>query len=129
MTSSKPYLIRAIHEWIVDNQMTPYVYVNTGIDGLSLPEHLYADDPLILNIAPVACQQLQMHNDKITFQTRFSGRIFSIVLPVAAVIAIVARENGQGMTFDIEEASQSEAADEVKNTTETKTKRGLKIIK
>ncbi len=101
MTDSKPYLIRAIYEWICDNDQTPYLYVDTRLQGLLLPEHLYTDNPLILNISPSACQNLQLTNEDITFQARFSGQAFDIYLPIRAIMAIVARENGQGMTFEV----------------------------
>ncbi len=142
MTDSKPYLIRAIYEWICDNEQTPYLYVDTRAQNLLLPEHLYADNPLILNISPSACQNLQLGNEDITFQARFSGKVFDIYLPIGAIMAIVARENGQGMTFEVtldENDSDADTDDEnnknksEKNTnTQEKPKKkkgGLKVVK
>lgn len=101
MTNSRPYLIRAIYEWICDNNCTPYLYANTAVKNVLLPEHLLVENPLILNVAPSACNNLLMDNEGVSFQARFSGRVFDIYLPIDAVIAIVARENGQGMTFEM----------------------------
>lgn len=101
MTDNKPYLIRALHAWICDNECTPYLYINTQTDGLYLPAHLLAENPLILNLSPNACKDLCLENDGISFQARFSGQVFDVYLPIDAVIAIVARENGQGMTFEL----------------------------
>ncbi len=131
MTDSKPYLIRAIYEWICDNTQTPYVYVDTRVQGLLLPENLYADNPLILNISPAACQHLQLANEAITFQARFGGRVFDIYLPVDAVMAIVARENGQGMTFEVALPDESGGDSQSNNNDKDKTpeKRGLKVVK
>lgn len=137
MTDSKPYLIRAIYEWICDNEQTPYIYIETRVKGLLLPENLYADNPLILNISPSACQNLNLANESITFQARFSGRVFDIYLPVDAVIGVVARENGQGMTFEVvlpDDADEHNDTLPKESTSENQTskqnnKRGLKIVK
>lgn len=137
MTDSKPYLIRAIYEWICDNEQTPYIYIDTRVKGLLLPENLYADNPLILNISPSACQNLNLANESITFQARFSGRVFDIYLPVDAVIGVVARENGQGMTFEVvlpDDADEHNDTLPTESTSENQTskqnnKRGLKIVK
>lgn len=137
MTDSKPYLIRAIYEWICDNEQTPYIYIETRVKGLLLPENLYADNPLILNISPSACQNLNLANESITFQARFSGRVFDIYLPVDAVIGVVARENGQGMTFEVVLPDDADEHDDTlpkesfseNQTTKQNNKRGLKIVK
>lgn len=105
MTDNKPYLIRALHEWMWDNDCTPYLYVNTDCEGLQLPEYLFAENPLILNTSPNACKDLELGNDAISFQARFSGEVFDIYLPMSSIIAIIARETGQGMTFEIPEIS------------------------
>lgn len=137
MTDSKPYLIRAIYEWICDNEQTPYIYIDTRVKGLLLPENLYADNPLILNISPSACQNLNLANESITFQARFSGRVFDIYLPVDAVIGVVARENGQGMTFEVVLPDDTDEHNDTlpkesfseNQTTKQNNKRGLKIVK
>ncbi len=142
MTDSKPYLIRAIYEWICDNTQTPYIYVDTRVKGLLLPKHLYGDNPLILNISPSACQDLQLGNEEITLQARFAGRAFDIYLPIGAIMAVVARENGQGMTFEVMLPDERDSDDgnlsdgdekNQKNTDNTKKstkkKGGLKVVK
>ncbi len=101
MTSSQPYLIRAIYEWIVDNDLTPYLMVDAKKRGTIVPED-YLDElgRIILNISPSATSGLLMTNEEVTFSARFSGQSMSIVVPVYSVRAIYARENGQGMMFD-----------------------------
>ncbi len=101
MTSSQPYLIRAIYEWIVDNDLTPYLMVDATKRGTVVPED-YLDEQgrIILNISPNATSGLLMTNEEVTFSARFSGQSMSIVVPTFSVRAIYARENGQGMIFD-----------------------------
>lgn len=135
MTDSKPYLIRALYEWICDNEQTPYVYIDTRLQGLLLPDNLYDENPLILNIAPSACQYLQLGNENITFEARFGGRVFAVVLPVPAILAIVAKENGQGMSFEVHEPDTAETDTADKNDkaqvnrSSAGGKSGLKVIK
>jgi len=111
MTSSQPYLIRAIYEWIVDNDLTPYLMVDATRSGTVVPED-YLDEKgmIILNISPSATSELLMSNDEVTFNARFSGQAMSIVVPVYSVKAIYARENGQGMMFDGEDTKAEPAA-------------------
>ena len=101
MTSSQPYLIRGIFEWIVDNDLTPYLMVDANKRGTVVPED-YLDEKgrIILNISPNATSGWLMTNEEITFNARFSGQSIAIVVPVYSVRAIYARENGQGMMFD-----------------------------
>ena len=101
MTSSQPYLIRGIFEWIVDNDLTPYLMVDASKRGTVVPED-YLDEKgrIILNISPNATSGLLMTNEEITFNARFSGQSIAIVVPTYSVRAIYARENGQGMLFD-----------------------------
>ena len=101
MTSSQPYLIRAIFEWIVDNNLTPYLMVDATKRGTVVPED-YLDElgRIILNISPGATSGFLITNDEVTFSARFSGQSMGIVVPVYSVRAIYARENGQGMMFN-----------------------------
>ena len=101
MTSSQPYLIRAIYEWIVDNDLTPYLMVDAKKRGTIVPED-YLDElgRIILNISPNATSGLLMTNEEVTFSARFSGQSMGIVVPTYSVRAIYARENGQGMMFN-----------------------------
>ncbi|WP_284155216.1 ClpXP protease specificity-enhancing factor [Sulfuricystis thermophila] len=109
MSSTKPYLIRAIYEWCVDNGHTPYLVVQVDAHT-RVPREYVRDGQIVLNISPEATHQLMMGNDEISFQTRFGGAPFQVSVPVAAVAAIYARENGQGMAFEVtaEEASATE---------------------
>lgn len=99
MTSNKPYLLRALNEWIIDNGQTPHIIVDINAQAVEVPEQAIQDGKLVLNIAPQATRNLEIGNDSITFQARFSGSPFDIFLPIEAVMAIYARENGQGMMF------------------------------
>ena len=108
MTSTKPYLIRAIFEWCVDQGFVPYLTV--AVDAKTrVPRGHVRDGQITLNIGPEATQQLLLGNEEITFQARFNGAAFPVVVPIDAVVAIFARENGQGMAF---EAVTNQAADE-----------------
>ncbi|MEM7257365.1 MAG: ClpXP protease specificity-enhancing factor [Pseudomonadota bacterium] len=109
MTSSQPYLIRAIYEWIVDNNLTPYLMVDATRKGAIVPED-YLDEQgrIILNISPSATSELLMNNEEVTFNARFSGQAIGIVVPTYCVKAIYARENGQGMMFNDEGNEESE---------------------
>jgi stringent starvation protein B len=103
MTPSRPYLIRAIHEWIVDNSMTPHLLVNAQAAGVQAPQQYAENGKLILNIAPQAVTNLNLDNEIIFFNARFSGTPMDVAVPTAAVLAIYARENGQGIVFNEDE--------------------------
>ena len=110
MVTTKPYLIRAIHEWCADSGLTPYLAVQVDA-RTQVPHDFVLDGQIVLNVSTDATHQLVLGNDEITFQTRFNGASFPVVVPVAAVVAIYARENGQGMAFEVD-SSAAEAADE-----------------
>lgn len=99
MTPSRPYLIRALYEWIVDNEMTPYVLVDAEHSGAQVPSRYVENGKIVLNVAPAAVNDLQMNNSAVAFNARFGGAPHNIVVPVQAVVAIYARENGKGMVF------------------------------
>lgn len=107
MTSTRPYLLRALYEWIVDNSCTPYVLVNAEFSGVQVPQEFVENGKVVLNISPQAVQDLSLENEWVGFSARFSGRSVSVLFPVKAVIAIYARENGKGMFFqpDADEGS------------------------
>lgn len=102
MTSSRPYVARALYEWIVDNDCTPYVLVNAQYAGVVVPQEHVRDGQIVLNIAPSAIRGLLMGNDAIEFNGRFGGVSRDLYVPIPALMAIYARENGQGMVFEIE---------------------------
>lgn len=103
MTSSRPYLIRAMHDWIVDNGMTPHLLVDASLPGAVVPMQFVEDGRILLNVSPGATQGLVVGNDRVTFSARFSGSPFQVSIPIHAVIAVYARENGQGMVFQDEQ--------------------------
>ena len=97
MTSNRPYLLRAVHEWICDNGLTPYIVVDAAKPGVQVPPQAISEGRVVLNLAPRAIARLEIGNDAITFMARFGGVSHAVSVPVAAVQAIYARENGQGM--------------------------------
>lgn len=99
MTSTRPYLIRAFFDWIVDNHFTPYVVIDTTKPGVNVPSQHVENDQIVLNISPTATSHLSLGNDVISFRASFSGVLRVVEAPVTAVIAIYARENGRGMIF------------------------------
>jgi stringent starvation protein B len=100
LTSRRPYLVRAIYEWIADNDLTPYLLVDTAMDGVFVPRHAVQNDRIVLNISVQAVDQLQLGNQEITFDARFAGRVENIHVPIKAILAIYARENGVGLAFN-----------------------------
>jgi len=107
MTSSRPYLIRALYEWIVDNKFTPYMLVDAESADVVVPRTFVEDGRIILNISPDATHSLMLGNDVIGFNARFNGAAMDVTVPVACVLAVYARENGQGMMFDEQDEKPS----------------------
>jgi stringent starvation protein B len=99
--------MRALYEWIVDNNCTPYVLVDASTENVMVPEQYVKDDQIVLNISPDAVVDLQISNESMVFNGRFGGVATDVHVPIAAVIGIYARENGQGMVFDPEEIAES----------------------
>jgi stringent starvation protein B len=113
MTSLKPYLIRSIYEWILDNNLTPHLLVDAENDKAVLPQQFIEDGKIVLNIRPQAIQGLSLANDEITFNARFSGNPMHIIVPVKSVLAIYSKETGKGMVFDLEEDEADEPPPEI----------------
>ncbi|MDH5358388.1 MAG: ClpXP protease specificity-enhancing factor [Gammaproteobacteria bacterium] len=105
MTSQKPYLIRAVYEWLLDNQGTPYLLVNATLDGVQVPHEYVNDGKIVLNIDPGAVNNFHADNEWISFSARFSGKPMELFIPIAAIEAIYGKENNQGMFFSVEEPS------------------------
>ena len=99
MTPNRPYLLRALYQWITDNRMTPHILVDAAIDGVNVPEQAVQKGKVILNIDHAAVHELEMGNEWLSFSARFSGRRYEVRVPLEAVLAIYAKENGQGMMF------------------------------
>jgi stringent starvation protein B len=102
MTPSRPYLMRALNEWILDNHCTPYVLVDAGIQGVQVPQDYVNNGQIVLNISPSAVQNLLINQDGLSFSARFGGVPMDVYVPIVAILAIYARENGQGMVFGSE---------------------------
>jgi stringent starvation protein B len=99
MLSSRPYLLRALHEWIVDSGLTPHLLVNAEHPGVDVPDSAVTDGRVILNVNPPAVRDLLIDAELVTFVARFGGVSCAVTVPVSAVEAIYARENGRGMMF------------------------------
>ena len=104
MTPRRPYMLRAFYDWLVDNDLTPHLVVAATLPGVHVPVEFVQDGQIILNIAPRAVVDLELGNEAITFNARFSGRPHSVIVPLYAVQAIYARENGAGTMFEPEDA-------------------------
>jgi stringent starvation protein B len=102
MTSNRPYLLRAFYEWISDNGLTPYLLVDAAAEGVRVPPGTAKDGKVVLNIAARAVSQLDAGNERVQFLARFGGVSQTVSVPVEAVLAIYAQENGQGMMFAAE---------------------------
>jgi stringent starvation protein B len=99
--------MRALYEWIVDNEFTPYVLVDASIDNVMVPQQFVKNDQIVLNISPDAVVDLSISNDAVAFNGRFGGVATDVFVPIVAVVGIYARENGQGMVFDPEDMEDS----------------------
>jgi stringent starvation protein B len=103
MNSTRPYLIRAFYEWIVDSGCTPHIVVNAEFKDVMVPREFVEGGQIVLNIAMPAVQDLALNNDAVSFKARFGGVAHDVYVPITAVLAIYARENGRGMVFSEED--------------------------
>ncbi|WP_406665908.1 ClpXP protease specificity-enhancing factor [Gallaecimonas sp. GXIMD1310] len=102
LSPSRPHLLRAFYEWLLENELTPHLVADTGIAGVDVPMEFARDGQIVLNIAPGAVGGLQLGNHDVTFNARFGGVPRRVYLPMTAIVAIYARENGAGTTFEDE---------------------------
>ncbi|WP_018865639.1 MULTISPECIES: ClpXP protease specificity-enhancing factor [unclassified Thioalkalivibrio] len=102
MTSSRPYLLRALWEWVTDNGFTPHILVDATVEGVVVPEAFVDQGKITLNVGPSAVQALNIGDDAVAFSARFAGNPKDVFVPMPAVLAVYARENGQGMMFGSE---------------------------
>ncbi len=107
MLSSRPYLLRAVHDWIVDSGLTPHLIADADHPDLEVPNSARQDGGVVLNVSPTAVRDLLIDADLVTFVARFGGVSRAVSVPMAAVQAIYARENGRGMMFPDEDADAS----------------------
>lgn len=110
LKSSRPYLIRALHEWMSDNGETPLVVVDAAFSGVQVPAEHVKEGRIVLNISWSAASELVMDNESINFNARFGGVGQSVYFPTDAVIGIYARESGQGMVFQDEESADTDTS-------------------
>ena len=137
MTSSRPYFVRALYEWIVDNNCTPHILVDAHVEGTQVPQqHVNQEGQIILNIAPGAVSDFAMDNNSLSFSARFGGVANHLFIPCHAILGIYARENGRGMMFEPEEAPKppSSPPPAPKPPTDIKSKSvpkrpGLRVVK
>lgn len=129
MTSSVPYLLRAIYDWLLDNQCTPYLIVDAMYEDTSVPTEYVKDNQIVLNISPVAVRDLQIESDFVQFSGRFAGVPHEIYAPIGSILGIVAKENNEGMWFPRPEIESVSAKDQ--ELPDSKRKKGppsLKIV-
>lgn len=112
MKSSRPYLARALYEWLLDNELTPYLVVDATQPGVEVPRQFVQNGQIVLNVAPTAVRDLFMENQAIGFNARFGGQPMQVMIPTPALIAIYARENGAGMVFGHEPELDAASFDE-----------------
>jgi stringent starvation protein B len=129
MTSSRPYIMRALYEWIVENDCTPYVLVDASVANVMVPQQFVKDGQIVLNISPGAVMDLNIANDAMAFNGRFGGVATDVYVPVSAVVGIYARENGQGMVFEPEDASEIPPDDTPPEPYKPEGRPSLKIVK
>ncbi|MES2858772.1 MAG: ClpXP protease specificity-enhancing factor [Pseudomonadota bacterium] len=111
MTSHRPYLLRALYEWVVDNGMTPHVLVDAQMPGVTVPRHSVKDGRIVLNIADRAVSRLDMGDDSLRFTARFGGVSQAVNVPLYAIIALYARETGHGMALPPDPGGESASGD------------------
>ena len=107
--SKRPYLIRAMHEWMGDNGHTPHIVVDASVDGVNVPVEHVKDGRIILNISESAAHNLKLANTAVSFRARFSGVPFDVWVPIRSVMGIYARETGQGMIFSHDTEATTDA--------------------
>lgn len=125
MTSSRPYLVRAMYEWIVDNNFTPYVLVDAHAPGVQVPQQYVEDGQIVLNVAPGAVASMELGNHLMRFNARFGGVPTDVLVPVAAIRGLYARENGRGMVFDEDEPTPPKDPD----NNDPEKKPSLRVVK
>jgi stringent starvation protein B len=129
MTPNKPYLIRAFYDWIVDNELTPYILVDATYPSVQVPKEHIRNDRIVLNISPSATRGLLLENDRIVFTARFSGQTEQIFVLPNAVLEIYAKENGRGIAFAIEDGDEPPPSGITDSDSSTKNKPSLTLVK
>lgn len=128
MKSSRPYLARALYEWLLDNELTPHFVVDATQSGVEVPEQFVQNGQIVLNAAPTAVRDLHMENDAISFHARFGGKPMQVMIPIDALVALYARENGVGMVFGQEPVLETPEAAPSEETASGKPERALSSV-
>ena len=128
-TSQRPYLLRAMHEWMTDNGQTPHLVVDASAPGVDVPEQHVAEGKIVLNISYAAVRNLELGNADISFEARFGGVPQRLLVPVSTVLGIYARETGRGMVFANEDQGDSEAESAEQTPPAGGGRPNLKVIK
>jgi stringent starvation protein B len=129
LTPRRPYLLRAMHEWMTDNGQTPHLVVDAAVAGVVVPRQYVRDGKIVLNVGYAATAGLSIKNDLIAFSARFGGVTFDCSLPVHAVLGIYARETGQGMIFSDDEPAPEPNGDPPKTGGDEPRRPQLKVVK
>ncbi|MGA9340855.1 MAG: ClpXP protease specificity-enhancing factor [Rhodanobacteraceae bacterium] len=129
MTSNRPYLLRALYDWITDNNLTPYLLVDALVPTVRVPSGSAKDGRVILNIAGRAVTQLLLGPDRVRFQARFGGVSEVVDLPIPSILAIYAQENGQGMMFPTDESPPEPPASTPPEADDTSRRPRLRVVK
>jgi stringent starvation protein B len=111
MTPSRSYLVRALNEWILDNRLTPYVVVDASLPEVEVPRDFVSNGQIVLNISPNAVKNLSIGNNYLEFSARFGGIPQQVIVPILSILAIYAKENGQGMVFGSEPGGAPDPSD------------------
>lgn len=128
MTSSRPFLIRAIYDWIIENRLTPHMLVDANTEGALVPQEYVEQGRIVLNVCPNAVNQLVIGNHDVRFNARFNGNSMYVEFPCQAVLAIFAKENGQGMVFNSDQ-NNAPTPPPVSPSPDHNKKPNLKIVK
>jgi stringent starvation protein B len=130
VTSKLPYLLRSMHEWMCDNNLTPHIVVDASAEGIVVPAQYIEDGRIVLNVSGTATRSLSLGDDRVTFETRFGGVAQQIDVPTTAVVGIYAQENGQGMIFsDDDSPSDKPEQSQQSGSDRPSGKPALKVVK
>lgn len=129
MTSSRPYLIRAVYAWITDNDLTPYILVNAENESAIVPVEHINNGKIVLNVSPGAVRNLDFGNEQLQFNARFRGKSMAVTAPINSVLAIYAKENGRGMVFTDEGDSGNNSPPTTPTASKKVRKPVLRVVK
>ncbi len=129
MTPSRPYLLRGIYDWLIDNEQTPYLLVDAQAEGVTVPLEHVQDGKIILNISLTATRDLELSNDGVSFNARFGGKPMIVNVPIMAALALYSKENGRGMMFPEENPDDPISPEPPPGKQDTPAKPHLTLVK